>query len=510
MMGAEQVNLLPSEKPSDVYTGVADLVKAAIEADAKNDHEMAILLKDLINRKVVKQTVMTNVYGVTFIGAKEQIVNQLKEIPALKDYRYGHPKFSHDIMAAYITNKVFNSVATMFSGANQIQNWLGTCAKRISWSLSPAQMDNSIQDADPTKEEISGASSVEKGVPEQPKESIRVAKPRRRKDGKEGEEASSSAKKKDIHFMTSVVWTTPLRLPVVQPYRHDRVQLVVTNLQNVYITDPSVIDEINSRKQMTAFPPNFIHSLDATHMLMSAKMCSDSGLTFASVHDSFWTHPSDIDQMNIILRDAFIKLHSGDVMTHLKSEFEVRYDGYRYLASISTDSPLAVAVKKLRDNYVKNVLKRPSLGKKSLTILEDLQWERERDRLLKSSDEKEKARGMEMITPSVLAERMDGLDNVIEELPKEDLMGSTAVEDHGVEVETMDAVMGDGPLETIGADEADFSELDEEEEKPERVKKNRKEKLTQNPSRTSIWMPLVFPPLPPKVGSCSPPAINLV
>lgn len=30
-------------------------------------------------RKVVKQTVMTSVYGVTFIGARQQIENRLKE-----------------------------------------------------------------------------------------------------------------------------------------------------------------------------------------------------------------------------------------------------------------------------------------------------------------------------------------------------------------------------------------------------------------------------------------------
>ena len=32
-----------------------------------------------IDRKLVKQTVMTSVYGVTFLGAKDQIANRLKE-----------------------------------------------------------------------------------------------------------------------------------------------------------------------------------------------------------------------------------------------------------------------------------------------------------------------------------------------------------------------------------------------------------------------------------------------
>lgn len=35
-----------------------------------------------------------------------------------------------------------------------------------------------------------------------------------------------------------------------------------------------------------------------------------AGLSFAGVHDSFWTHAGSIEQMNKILRDAFVDLHS--------------------------------------------------------------------------------------------------------------------------------------------------------------------------------------------------------
>jgi DNA-directed RNA polymerase len=51
-------------------------------------------------------------------------------------------------------------------------------------------------------------------------------------------------------------------------------------------------------KQRTAFPPNFVHSLDASHMLMTSLKMKEKGHTFAAVHDSFWTHPSDVDELN--------------------------------------------------------------------------------------------------------------------------------------------------------------------------------------------------------------------
>ena len=39
--------------------------------------------------------------------------------------------------------------------------------------------------------------------------------------------------------MTTVVWTTPLGLPVVQPYRKVKRKQIHANLQTVYISDPN-------------------------------------------------------------------------------------------------------------------------------------------------------------------------------------------------------------------------------------------------------------------------------
>ena len=70
------------------------------------------------------------------------------------------------------------------------------------------------------------------------------------------------------------------------------------------------------------------------------------GLAFASVHDSYWTHASSIDQMSSVIRETFIALHSSDVLGRLLNEvhlfpfqrpsiayaflqFRERYAGYR-------------------------------------------------------------------------------------------------------------------------------------------------------------------------------------
>ena len=58
--GAAQVNLSETDRPSDVYTYVSDMVEQSIEEDVKKGNKMAILLQGKVSRKVVKQTVSSH------------------------------------------------------------------------------------------------------------------------------------------------------------------------------------------------------------------------------------------------------------------------------------------------------------------------------------------------------------------------------------------------------------------------------------------------------------------
>ncbi|CCL99811.1 uncharacterized protein FIBRA_01835 [Fibroporia radiculosa] len=289
--GARQVNLDVTDRPSDVYTFVAEMVEKAMEEDVKLDHKYAKMLTGKISRKVVKQTVMTTVYGVTFIGAREQIEKQLKDrgdIAAEECW----------LAASYVAKKVLLCIGDLFKGAKDIQTWLNSCARLIAKSIPPDRLD--------------AATDVERTFG----------------TGRKMVKSTEATRLKKEQ-MTSVVWTTPLGLPIVQPYRATRRKQIITSLQTVFISDPNSPTSVNASKQASAFPPNFIHSLDATHMMLTALECKTQGVTFASVHDSYWTHPSSIDQMSTIIRDTFIALHSSDVLGKLGDEFLQRYKGYK-------------------------------------------------------------------------------------------------------------------------------------------------------------------------------------
>ncbi|OJJ51137.1 hypothetical protein ASPZODRAFT_55285 [Penicilliopsis zonata CBS 506.65] len=356
LTGAQQVNLEPSDRPSDVYTGVAEFVKASIAQDAAQGNALAQLLNGKVTRKVVKQTVMTNVYGVTFIGAMRQVRRQLAD---------HYPELTSETArngALYIARKIFEALGSMFNGAHAIQYWLGECVNRITQSLAPAQID------------------------EMSREALSASSGRKAKDPTQ-------------RFRSTVIWTTPLGLPVVQPYRTRRTRRITTSLQDISIADWSTDDVVNRRRQLQAFPPNFIHSLDATHMLLSANECQRQGLTFSAVHDSFWTHAGDVDSMNRILRDAFIRMHSDAIIGRLAAEFDARYGKHLFLGKVSRNSKLGQAIREYRR----------ANSPRSFKLAELLQ-EQKRQRLLRSEEPELQAQGRAMVTPASIFESLAGSD----------------------------------------------------------------------------------------------------
>ena len=122
-----------------------------------------------------------------------------------------------------------------------------------------------------------------------------------------------------------MTWITPLGLPVIQPYRRVSTHVVRTVLQSITLAYNNDDLPVAASRQCSAFPPNFVHSLDATHMLLTCLKMKAEKLTFASVHDSFWTHACDIDTMNELIRDAFIELYEQPILENLRSSLTMRY-----------------------------------------------------------------------------------------------------------------------------------------------------------------------------------------
>ena len=273
--GGKHVNLIASDRPQDVYQEVADEVNRCIESiltEQGEDHEwflnssfvqkrdldhVMMLLRRLdgrVSRSIVKQTVMTTVYGVTMIGAKDQIQRKLEDQEKALDIPVEQlPESAH-----LLANLVLKSVDGVFVGAGAMMGWL--------------------------------------------KELASVA----------------------VKAKAPLSWVTPLGLPVMQPYEKMGAYDVRTPLQRVALRSMAKSEGISARKHGTAFPPNYVHSLDSTHMLLTAIACDEAGVQFAAVHDSYWTHPCDVDTMNRELRKVFSKMYKEDLPGDLFQQFSSR------------------------------------------------------------------------------------------------------------------------------------------------------------------------------------------
>ncbi|KAI5101019.1 DNA-directed RNA polymerase, mitochondrial isoform X1 [Silurus meridionalis] len=253
VIGATSVNLMPCDEPQDVYSGVAQQVEEFRARDAAKGMKIAQVLEGFISRKVVKQTVMTVVYGVTRFGGRLQIEKRLKEIDDFpKEYIWDA---SH-----YLVHQVFSSLKEMFTGTREIQDWLTESARLIAKSGS------------------------------------------------------------------TVEWVTPLGLPIVQPYHRTRNHVLKGNIQFLSLQiSHDVYERPDTVKQKNAFPPNFIHSLDSTHMMLTALNCYSAGLTFVSVHDCYWTHALTVDIMNKVCREQFVALHNQPILQDLSKFLLQKY-----------------------------------------------------------------------------------------------------------------------------------------------------------------------------------------
>ena len=506
--GAQQVNLEPGPRPSDIYTGVAEIVKADIAKDATNGNELAKYLDGKITRKIVKQTVMTNVYGVTFIGAKRQVLRQLEDLfPDFPDTT----AINRHAAAIYIARGIFKALGNLFNGAHDIQYWLTDAAARISESISPEQVAYLCKDGESQKSQS------------QFKVTVRKAK---------GDPIAA--------FKSAVIWTTPLKLPVVQPYRKADARRINTSLQSIAIRDATSSNPVDKAKQVQAFPPNFIHSLDATHMFLTALKCHEIGISFASIHDSFWTHAGDVDTMNKVIREAFIRMHSEDIIGRLAAEFRARYGNNMHLASVPADSQLGRDILAWRIN-TRGGSRNTSLHRKiDAQKVDELKLEQRRLTLLASSDPKEREEGESLVTAAKMFEQpadeetltptdmptttLGGMKRSTsdyssrsaklkanKQLEVGDLENAETIEPAALDME--DDL--DDDLSTHADDEGspgvedamDDGDADSElaaERKAPVAKGNRGRKKKSNVNRNQklwLWLPLKFAPVPRKVGS---------
>lgn len=273
-IGGKAVNLVPQDKPNDIYAQVAEKVKEFLKKDATTgtadewqEEKLKVKygtktlaqmwLNFGINRKVTKRPTMTLAYGAKKAGYTEQIMEDTikKAMREQGDTCVFNQQNSYQC-ATYMAEQIWNAVGQTVVKAVEGMDWLHKCAKVVT---------------------------------------------------------------KNAHVVS---WVTPLGLLLQQSYVKYDIEIIKLRCagKRFRIYTPHQTGKIDKTKQTNGIAPNFIHSMDACHLQMTVCRAKEAGINhFTMIHDSYGSPISQAQLMYDTVRQAFVDMYTQyDVLEMFK------------------------------------------------------------------------------------------------------------------------------------------------------------------------------------------------
>jgi DNA-directed RNA polymerase len=263
-VGGKATNLIPADKPNDIYQMVADVATLRLrqyepqevptsdgspEQDSARDKVIAAnsfrtkWLAHGLNRSLVKRSVMTLPYGSTRFSCADFIVGDYLKLGKAKEFE----KEEYNKAAQFLSHFVWDAIAEVVVKAREAMNWLQACARQII---------------------------------------------------KNGDEV--------------IRWKVPSGFPVAQRYHEQDSHRIRTNLCGNAFLRISIDNEtpdINRHRNGVA--PNFVHSYDASHLALTTVAAEAEGLHLAMIHDDYGTHAADAAALYRIIREVFVAMYES-------------------------------------------------------------------------------------------------------------------------------------------------------------------------------------------------------
>ena len=328
-VGGAAVNLVPSDKPQDIYRVVADKVierleEMTLENSSVEDYELAQewLCSGLITRKATKRAVMTLPYGSTLFSAKQYIRDYVEEM------REKNPELiPWTLVRDTVSVEEYNRIAYE-EGVEAAQEHSNPTGRACSWlgNIVWSCIHSTVIAASEAMSWLQKVTNV-------------VSK---------GENLPMS-------------WITPSGFIVLQRYNTTKARRVKTTLSGelvyktdtddrrtpkgsietsfqdtatdsppitVYLTLKEETDQLDPKGQRQGIAPNFIHSLDASALVFAVLYANKRyGIdSFALIHDSFGTHAGgegcgDSARLAKAIRESFVDMYeSHDVIAEFEEQ----------------------------------------------------------------------------------------------------------------------------------------------------------------------------------------------
>lgn len=124
---------------------------------------------------------------------------------------------------------------------------------------------------------------------------------------------------------TRIEWKTPdgfLAQQFAAEYDESRIRTWCGSPISIRWSEQGI--EPSPRRHRTAFPPNFIHSMDATHLRELTRRLKAAGCdSFAMIHDDFGVPVGFSDTSWRITRESFRDQYLGNMMTFLREQWDL-------------------------------------------------------------------------------------------------------------------------------------------------------------------------------------------
>lgn len=245
-IGGRATNLVPSDKPADIYTEVASVCTRKLkgvsgELSALWRAYAATQPDGTLPRGLAKKPVMTLPYGSTQQSCRESIYKFI--IDETKDY---FPKDQRFKLSVMLTPILWSSINEVVVAARKAMDWIQRCAAIVAKANRP------------------------------------------------------------------LIWWTPLGFPVYQDRKKILLRRVETELAGRFqIGVGEATGEMDIHKNKLGSSPNFVHSMDACHLMLTINKALEYGITsFACIHDDYGTHAADTDTLHQAIREAFVQLYT--------------------------------------------------------------------------------------------------------------------------------------------------------------------------------------------------------
>ena len=117
-----------------------------------------------------------------------------------------------------------------------------------------------------------------------------------------------------------IQWITPYVLVIKQKYskftKYDITSVMQGTRKKItlkkYIVDSENKPVINKNKQINSFIPNFIHSMDATNIVLLIKRVNDEfKFDIITIHDCFGEHSNNVELLSYLVKQSFINIYGN-------------------------------------------------------------------------------------------------------------------------------------------------------------------------------------------------------